>query len=575
MASAVSLCLGASAWAGNSILSPELQGSNLPANLDVIIQYKQAPTASDDQFVTGKGGVVKRKFSTIRAGLYTVPSAVLNALTGNTNVAYISTDRTVQASLDQADTTIGANLAASFSVSGAGIGIAVIDSGIANVDDLKGKIVYSQLLNTGATPGDLYGHGTHVAGILAGSGKDSTGSQYLRTFHGVAQGVSLIDLQVLDQDGAGTDSFTIAGIEQAIALASKYNIRVINLSLGRPVFESYTQDPLCQAVEQAWKAGITVVVAAGNYGRANPTTTFGYGTITAPGNDPYVITVGAMNDMGTPILSDDVITTYSSKGPTLFDMIAKPDIVAPGNLIDSLESPKNSLLAAYPQLGIPVDLYTNTTSTAISANYMQLSGTSMSTPFVSAAAALMLQQHPTLTPDQIKARLMKTADKTTFPISSTYTDPTTGIVYHERYDIFTVGAGYLNVGSALANTDVAPTTLSALSPALTFGTNATLSFVAGTNTVWSDHAVWGSNVIWGPNVVWGSNVVWSNGLVPAASDLFLQATEVVLGESSKIAWGSTVIWGSNAETANHAVWGAGVVTSSHAVWGGTVVTADK
>src|SRR5208283_4443934 len=142
----------------------------------------------------------------------------------------------------------------------------------------------------------------------------------------------------LDQTGAGTDSSVIAAIEQAIALKAKYNIRVINLSLGRPVYESYKADPLCQAVEQAWKAGITVVVAAGNYGRANPATTFGYGTITAPGNDPYVITVGAMNDKGTPTLTDDVITTYSSRGPTLYDMVAKPDIVAPGNLIDSTRS---------------------------------------------------------------------------------------------------------------------------------------------------------------------------------------------------------------------------------------------
>ena len=125
------------------------------------------------------------------------------------------------------------------------------------------------------------------------------------------------------------------------------------------MYESYTQDPLCQAVEQAWKAGITVVVAAGNYGRANPTTTFGYGTITAPGNDPYVITVGAMNDKGTPSLTDDVITTYSSKGPTLFDMVAKPDIVAPGNLIDSLEAPNSTIFTNYPQVDILLNLYEN------------------------------------------------------------------------------------------------------------------------------------------------------------------------------------------------------------------------
>ena len=94
------------------------------------------------------------------------------------------------------------------------------------------------------------------------------------------------------------------------------NIRVINLSLGRPVYESYTLDPLCQAVEQAWKAGIVVVVAAGNEGRNNAANTSGYGTITAPGNDPYVITVGAMNTKGTPSRADDVIASYSSKGPT-------------------------------------------------------------------------------------------------------------------------------------------------------------------------------------------------------------------------------------------------------------------
>ena len=104
---------------------------------------------------------------------------------------------------------------------------------------------------------------------------------------------------MLDRNGAGTDSMVIAAIQRAIALKSTYNIQIINLSLGRPVMESYTLDPLCQAVEQAWKAGIVVVVAAGNEGRNNSKGTNGYGTITAPGNDPYVITVGAMKDVKT------------------------------------------------------------------------------------------------------------------------------------------------------------------------------------------------------------------------------------------------------------------------------------
>jgi|SRR5215469_3920656 len=161
---------------------------------------------------------------------------------------------------------------------------------------------------------DQFGHGTHVAGIIAGTGMKSSGSGYIYTFKGIAEGVTLINLRVLDQNAAGTDSQVIAAIDTAIQLKSKYNIRIINLSLGRPVYESYTLDPLCQAVEQAWKAGIVVVVAAGNDGRNNSAGTRGYGTIEAPGNDPYVITVGAMNTMGTPTRSDDAIASYSSKG---------------------------------------------------------------------------------------------------------------------------------------------------------------------------------------------------------------------------------------------------------------------
>src|SRR5262249_45437944 len=149
------------------------------------------------------------------------------------------------------------------------------------------------------------------AGIIAGSGS-SSGGQY----KGIAPGVNLVNLRVLDDTGAGSDSDVIAAINQAIGLKSTYNIRVINILPGRPVQESYTVDPLCQAVEQAWRAGIVVVVAAGNNGRDNSRGTYGYGTITAPGNDPYVITVGATKTLGTSSRSDDLIASYSSKGPT-------------------------------------------------------------------------------------------------------------------------------------------------------------------------------------------------------------------------------------------------------------------
>jgi hypothetical protein len=202
-------------------------------------------------------------------------------------------------------------------------------------DSTRNSVMQSCSIAVGAAPpvtmtgtADQFGHGTHVAGILGSSGH---GSVYI----GMAPAVNLINLRVLDQNGNGTDATVIQAIDTAISLARTYNIRVINLSLGRQVFEPAAQDPLCQAVEAAWNAGIVVVAAAGNQGRNNSAGNQGYGTIAAPGNDPYAITVGAMKSEGTTTRADDMIASYSSKGPTAFDYYAKPDLVAPGNLIVS------------------------------------------------------------------------------------------------------------------------------------------------------------------------------------------------------------------------------------------------
>src|SRR5260370_1319062 len=233
--------------------------------------------------------------------------------------------------------------------------------------------------------------------------------------------------------------------------------------------ESYTQDPLCQAVESAWKSGIVVVVAAGNEGRDNSQGTNGYGTIMAPANDPYVISVGAMKDMRTISRSDDLIASYSSKGPTLLDHIVKPDIVAPGNRVISLIQVGSSIYkdSSAAANEIPNSYYM-TGAPGESTMYYQLSGTSMAPPTVSGAAALLLQQNPALTPDQVKARIMKTATKT-FPSFSVAIDPVTGISYTSQYDIFTVGAGYLDVWAALNNTDLAPAQVgTALSPSASY-----------------------------------------------------------------------------------------------------------
>src|SRR5581483_92141 len=275
-----------------------------------------------------------------------------------------------------------------FAVNGTGIGIAVIDSGVSDHPDLHGsaggsRVVYSQSFVSGdASTADAYGHGTHVAGILAGNGAASgTGSGYLTKFTGIAPNANIINLRVLDKNGAGTDSQVIAAIQQAIALKNQYNIRVINLSLGRPVYESYTLDPLCQAVEQAWQAGIVVVVAAGNSGRDDSQHTAGFATVDAPGNDPYVITVGATRTFGSGNRVDDAIASYSSKGPTLLDHIVKPDVVAPGNRIISLLASGSTLDNGYHSLEVTPDACTGTCKT----QYFRLSGTSMATPVVSGA----------------------------------------------------------------------------------------------------------------------------------------------------------------------------------------------
>src|SRR6266853_278448 len=220
------------------------------------------------------------------------------------------------------------------------------------------RIVYSQSFVPGTTDAsDYFGHGTHVAGIVASAGWMSTGGKFSHTFKGIAPNANIINLRVLDQNGAGTDSSVIAAIQTAITMKNQYNIRVINLSLGRQVYESYTIDPLCQAVESAWKAGIVVVVAAGNQGRNNSAGTNGYGTVAAPGNDPYAITVGAMKTNNTPDRGDDTVASYSSKGPTAFDHVVKPDIVAPGNRVVSLLSPRSQLPKRYPAADVLMSEY--------------------------------------------------------------------------------------------------------------------------------------------------------------------------------------------------------------------------
>src|SRR5579872_2374117 len=438
--------------------------------IDVIVQFRVTPRAEHYSRMSARGATVKNRLHSIKAASFRLPVSALAKLEKDPDVLYVSPDRkvTLKSNYESFAPAVEADLAAQqYGLDGTGIGVAVIDSGIADHKDFRNasgtRIVHSETFVPGTTSAvDAYGHGTHVIGIIGGNGSASgAGTGYATPIVGMAPNVNLINLRVLDQNGAGTDSQVIAAIQRAIQLKTQYNIRVINLSLGRPVFESYTLDPLCQAVEQAWQAGIVVVVAAGNSGRDNSMHTRGFATIGAPGNDPAVITVGATRTMGTATRADDGIASYSSKGPTLIDHVVKPDIVAPGNRVGSLLVKNSTLDVADPALEITPS---GTCTPACTTEYFRLSGTSMATPVVSGAVALMLQKDPTLTPDTVKARIMKTAWKGFGVYSNSY--DVFNNVYDNEYDLFTYGAGYLDVDQALASTDVANGV--ALSPTASF-----------------------------------------------------------------------------------------------------------
>jgi serine protease AprX len=280
-------------------------------------------------------------------------------------------------------------------VSGAGVTVAVIDSGISPHPALTGKVIANVSKISGdPSTADEHGHGTHIAGIIAGN---SSASKYVTPLYqgGIAPDVRLVNVRVLGANGTGWTSDVIAGIEWVIENKARYNIRAINLSLGHPVTEPSATDPLCVAVMKAATAGIVVIASAGNSGKAEDGRPI-LGGITSPGNSPYAITVGAMNTKGTIKRSDDVMTTYSSRGPTKFEQAVKPDVVAPGNKIVSLEASGSYLQRNYPQFHM-AGKWGN--------SYMHLSGTSMSAAVVTAGVALLMQANPNISAAQVKIAL--------------------------------------------------------------------------------------------------------------------------------------------------------------------------
>jgi serine protease AprX len=230
---------------------------------------------------------------------------------------------------------------------------------------------------------DSYGHGTFMAGIIAGNGSASLGR-----YVGMAPNAKIVSVKIAGATGASDVSTIIAAIQWVVSFKDTYGIRVLNLSLGTDSTQSYTIDPLDYAVERAWSSGIVVNVAASNRGPAAS-------TISDPANDPFVLTVGAIDDKGSAGLNDDVLPNFTGRGPTATDGLAKPDVVAPGAHIVSLAAPGAAITTQFPSTMAPP--------------YRRGSGTSMATAVVTGLVAQMLSLQPALTPDRVKYELTSTA----------------------------------------------------------------------------------------------------------------------------------------------------------------------
>ena len=264
-----------------------------------------------------------------------------------------------------------------------GIGIAVIDSGIVPGPEFENRITAFYDFTKGdiqaAAPLDPYGHGTHVAGLIAGANV------------GVAPGARLIGLRVLDDNGKGATSDVLRALEFAVANKAALNLHIINLSLGHPIYESARTDPLVQAVENAVRHGLIVSVSAGNFGINKKTGEPGYAGIASPGNAPSAITSGSTNMFDTITRVDDRVSAFSSRGPTWYDGFVKPDIVAPGENV-------LSVAAVGSRLRMMQELRGNT------GEYMRLSGTSMAAAVTSGVIALTIDINPKLTRERSQGR---------------------------------------------------------------------------------------------------------------------------------------------------------------------------
>lgn len=400
------LPLLAAVGVGNASGGPVQVRSTASPAVRVIVSAPAAGVAAE-QLVARLGGEVTRKLAIVDGFAATIPARALGRLESAPGVTAVTPDERVhvQASAGTASGTddtvfsaypaaLGADRVWQTGNRGQRVTVALIDTGVTSSPDLKGRVLSvtdkisgrtsaCENLSGEADCNDNYGHGTFVAGVIAGDGTASAGR-----WTGVAPQANILSVKVAGRDGSADVSSVLSAIQWVVSFKDRYGIRVLNLSLGTDSTATYRTDPFNYAVEKAWDAGIAVVIAASNRGPAP-------GTVSKPGDDPLAITVGAVDDRGTADVVDDELPDFSSHGPTAADGLAKPDVVAPGAHIVSLRSVGSTIDEDFPGY--------------VDGAYHRGSGTSFATGAVSGVVALMLARTPALTPDRIKYALAKTA----------------------------------------------------------------------------------------------------------------------------------------------------------------------
>jgi serine protease AprX len=369
-------------------------GISHAATARVIVGYQPGHAKEVQGAISRHGGRHRRNLTALDITIADVPQSELKQLAKETGITSISINSGMSLRIaggsgkSQADanrSAVSVDGPRSRGITGQGVDVAVIDSGVSPVPGLAGRIINAPDFSADATnPNvaglDAYGHGTHIAGLIAGN-DPSTG------FTGLAPASRIVNVKVATHDGTTTVENVLSGINWVISNANKgMNIRVINLSLGVDTDGTYVGDPLAQAVEKAWSKEIVVVVAAGNGGAATS-------SLESPAVSPYVLAVAAEDSKATADKADDVIADFSNSGSTA----RTPDLVAPGVGMVSLRVPGSALDDAFPEARVDGTLFRG-------------NGTSQAAAVTSGVAAMLLQSNPKLTADQVKALLVSTAN---------------------------------------------------------------------------------------------------------------------------------------------------------------------